>query len=99
MSSQTLAITGAEHLDSYRIKLHFDDGVEQVVDFQPFLANSGHPALRAYLDPPCFREFRIEFGDLVWGDYELCFPISDLRSSSVFPRNVAIDLLIHNEKR
>ncbi len=24
------------------------------------------------------KNFRVEHGDLVWGDYDLCFPIADL---------------------
>lgn len=99
MRPRILTITDAEYLDAYRIKLQFADGVEQIVDFLPFLVNSGHPALRAYLDPQYFREFRIESGDLVWGDYDLCFPISDLRRNRVCPCDVARDVLIHNEKR
>jgi hypothetical protein len=83
VTPQTIAIIQAEHLDTYRIKLHFDDGVEQVVDFQPFLVNCAHPALRAYLDPQRFHEFRIEFGDLVWGDYDLCFPVMDLYCNTI----------------
>ena len=52
--------------------------VRKLFDFEPFLAASAHPAIRAYLDPDRFATCRIEHGDLVWGDYDLCFPIVDL---------------------
>ena len=71
-------IVTAEQAGDYRIRLRFDDGVEQVVDFQPFLSHSLHPNIRAYLDPVRFASFRIEYGELLWGDYELCLPIMDL---------------------
>jgi len=29
------------------------------------------------------EHFKIEFGDLVWHDYELCFPIIDLYENVV----------------
>ena len=29
-------------------------------------------------DPVRFATFRIEYGELVWGDYDLCFPVIDL---------------------
>lgn len=83
MNQQILAITAAEYLDGYRIGLQFNDGREQVVDFLPFLGRSAHPAIRAYLDPQRFAGFRIEHGDLVWGDYDLCFPIMELYRNSI----------------
>lgn len=83
MTQQILAITAAEHLDGYCIRLQFNDGKEQIVDFYPFLGCSAHPAIRAYLDPQQFAGFRIEYGDLVWGDYDLCFPIMDLYRNSI----------------
>ncbi len=33
---------------------------------------------RKYLDKEYFKAFSVEYGDLVWNDYELCFPIWDL---------------------
>jgi hypothetical protein len=83
MKQQILAVTTAEYLDGYRIRLQFNDGKEQVVDFYPFLGHSAHPAIRVYLDPTQFAGFRIEYGDLVWGDYDLCFPITDLYRNTV----------------
>ena len=65
-------------MGDYRLRLVFDDGNEEVVDFKPFLTRSHHPDIRAFLDPVKFANFRIEYGELVWGDYELCFPIIDL---------------------
>lgn len=50
------------------LNIEFDDGVKQLVDFQPFLAHSRHPEIRAWLQPEKFAAFRIEFGELVWGD-------------------------------
>lgn len=78
MSTPIINIVTAEPLGSYRIRLAFDDGTVQCVDFRPFLSRSIHPAIRAYLDADRFSDFRIEHGDLVWGDYDLCFPIADL---------------------
>ena len=83
MNQQILAITAAEQLDGYRIRLKFNDDKEQIVDFYPFLGCSAHPAIRAYLDPQQFAGLRIEYGDLVWGDYDLCFPIMDLYRNSI----------------
>lgn len=65
-------------LDSYRICLRFDDGTQQDIDFERFLSRSLQPDIRAYLDPVRFGSFRLEYGELVWGDYDLCFPIEDL---------------------
>ena len=76
--NQTINVASAEFLGDYRLRLIFDDGTEQEVDFKPFLTRSHHPDIRAYLDPVKFASFRIEYGELVWGDYELCFPIIDL---------------------
>lgn len=78
-------ITAAERIDDYALRLTFDDGTVQVVDFKPFLSLSRHPDIRAYLEPVRFSTFRIEYGELVWGDYDLCFPIADLYRNRLLP--------------
>lgn len=78
MSAKIFNIVSAEAAGDLRLHLCFDDGTEQVVDFRPFLSHSVHPDIRAYLDPVLFATFRVEYGDLIWGDYDLCFPINDL---------------------
>ncbi|MCE2690698.1 MAG: DUF2442 domain-containing protein [Betaproteobacteria bacterium] len=76
-------ITSATQVGSFSLRLLFDDGTERVVDFESFLRRSRHPDIRAYLQPDKFGSFRLEHGDLVWGDWDLCFPISDLRRGAV----------------
>jgi len=71
-------IVRAERLSDYKLRLCFSDGAERVVDFEPFLSSSQSPMIRAYLDPQKFGDFRLEHGDLMWDDYGLCFPITDL---------------------
>lgn len=78
MNQPPINIVTAEPAGDYRLHLTFDDGREQTVDFKPFLTHARHPDIRAYLDLNRFSDFRIEYGELVWGDYELCFPIIDL---------------------
>ncbi|MFQ5675390.1 MAG: DUF2442 domain-containing protein [bacterium] len=73
-----IEITQADHLSDYRIRLKFSDCHEQTIDFEPFLRRSRHPEIRKYLDPELFKQFKIEYGDLIWNDYDLCFPIADL---------------------
>ena len=78
MSDPEINILSAEWEGEYRIRLCFDDGSRQTIDFLPFLSQSRHPDIRAFLDPGRFRDFRLEYGNLLWGDFDLCFPIMDL---------------------
>lgn len=78
-----IEVTGVEYVSGYTLKLRFSDGFERDLDFEPFLRNSGNPMIREYLEPEKFTNFRLEYGDLVWGDYGLCFPISDLYENSI----------------
>jgi hypothetical protein len=83
MSQEQINVIGAEQVGDYRIRLTFDDGMVQVVDFKPFLSRSRHADIRAYLDTARFADFRIDYGELVWGDYELCFPVVDLYRNQI----------------
>ena len=83
VETKVLEITKAERLSRYTLKLEFSDGTERVIDFEPFLRASRNPAIRAFLDPEKFSHFRIEYGDLVWDDYDLCFPIADLYEGQI----------------
>ncbi len=78
MSDPEINILSAEWEGEYRIRLCFDDGSHQTIDFLPFLSQSWHPDIRAFLDPDRFSDFRVEYGNLLWGDFDLCFPIIDL---------------------
>ncbi|OGL47228.1 MAG: hypothetical protein A2161_17510 [Candidatus Schekmanbacteria bacterium RBG_13_48_7] len=79
----SIKIVKAEYLKEYSIKLHFSDKKTQVVNFKLFLENSKNPMTRKYLNIEKFKEFKIVFGDLVWHDYELCFPIMDLYENTI----------------
>jgi hypothetical protein len=73
-----LEITDANYVAGHRIRLTFNDGTMRVVDFGPFLARARNPDTTDYRDVEKFKRFRIESGDLVWGDYQMIFPIIDL---------------------
>lgn len=71
-------IVRAEYIKDYRISFEFSDNVRQLIDFEPFLKASQNPMTKKYLDKQMFQDFTIEYGDIVWNDYEMCFPIWDL---------------------
>ena len=83
MSNALINIVSSTQTGAYRIRLVFDDNHVQEVDFEPFLTHSHHPDIRAYLEPARFSDFRVEYGELVWGDYELCFPVIDLYRNTI----------------
>ena len=39
--------------------------------------------IRAYLDPEKFADFTLKYGNLMWDDYGLCFPIADLYENNI----------------
>ena len=80
---KTLAITQAEYLGKHKIHFMFSDQTERTIDFGSFLNRSNNPMTRRFLDTNLFQVFKIEYGDIVWNDYELCFPILDLYEGNV----------------
>ncbi len=81
--SDAINVVEATLVADHVLAIRFDDGAHQVVDFKPFLSSSRHPQIRAYLDPARFAEFRIEYGELIWGDHELGFPMIDLYQNTL----------------
>ncbi len=73
-----LEIESAEYIDGYKIELKFNDEKINIVDFENFIMNSGHPDIKKYQDIDLFKNFNLTYGELEWQDYDLVFPIADL---------------------
>lgn len=78
-----ISITQATYEGDYKIKFLFSDSTEKLLDFSGFLNNAKNPMTRKYLDKKLFENFTICYGDIVWNDYEMCFPIWDLHEGKI----------------
>lgn len=78
-----ISIMKAEYIDDYQIKLYFNDDKIKTIDFSGFLNNAKNPMSKKFLDKDLFKNFRIINGDIIWNDYELCFPIWDLYINNI----------------
>lgn len=80
---KVIDIVRVEQVSAYTLKMSFSDGAERAINFEPFLRTSHNPLIRAYLDPEKFADFTLEYGNLMWDDYGLCFPIADLYENTI----------------
>jgi hypothetical protein len=78
-----ISINKAEYKGDYNIRFLFSDGVERFIDFSSFLKNAKNPMTKKFLDKQLFRKYTIEYGDIVWNDYEMCFPIWNLHEGTI----------------
>lgn len=78
-----VSIENAEYKGDYVINLRFSDGVERSIDFGDFLRNARNPMTKKYLEKELFKSFTIDYGDLIWNDYEMCFPIWNLYEGKI----------------
>lgn len=81
--TKILVVVSAEYLGDYTVRIEFNDGTVNSVDFKPFLTSSVNPSIRKYLDEKLFSEFRIVDGNLNWYDYDLIFPVWDLYEGKI----------------
>ena len=81
--SQLISIEKAKYIDDYKIYLQFNDGKENILDFENFILKSQHPDIKKYQDKDLFKNFNLEYGELEWNDYDLAFPIYDLYQGSI----------------
>jgi hypothetical protein len=87
-SPRALKIVEARHANGHCLRIVFSDGTEQTVDFGPFLRGAIHPEIRKFLIPKNFKKFAVRDGDLMWGDFDLVFPIMDLYENSLIHDDV-----------
>ena len=78
-----IEILFAKYLGEYQIELTFSDKIKRIIDFKSFIENSLNPMTAQFKDKKKFASFKIEFGDLVWGNFEMCFPIWDLHEGKI----------------
>lgn len=78
-----ISINKAEYIGGYKIQFSFSDGTEQLIDFFNFLSSAKNPMTKKYLDIQLFKKYSIEYGDIIWNDYEMCFPIWDLHEGTI----------------
>lgn len=78
-----IAINKAVYLKDYKISFEFSDGQSRTIDFAAFLKSAKNPMTKKFLDLSEFKNFSIDFGDIIWNDYEMCFPIWDLYEGKI----------------
>ena len=78
-----LEITEATYVADYKLRLVFNDGKQRVMDFEPFLRQAKNPMLTQDRQLRKFKRFHLDHGDLMWGDYEMIFPITDLHRGEI----------------
>lgn len=78
-----LEVMQAEYVSDYKLHVMFNDGTAQTVDFEPFLRKARNPDLTQYRQLRKFKKFHLHYGDLMWGDYEMIFPITDLHAGVI----------------
>lgn len=78
-----IEIESANYISDFAIRVLFNDGLNRLVDFKPFLESSFHPSIRKYLDETQFIQFEIIDGNLNWNDYDMIFPVGDLHEGEI----------------
>ena len=78
-----LSIDNAEYKGDYIISIKFSDGTKRNIDFSTFLKSANNPMTKKYLDKNLFQSFAIDYGDLHWNNYEMCFPLWNLHEGKI----------------
>lgn len=83
-ADKAVRVTSADYAGGYKLFIAFDDGKTVEVDFGDFLNNRTRGYLSKYKNPANFQAFKIEDGNVVWGeDWDLVFPVSQLYNGHI----------------
>jgi hypothetical protein len=77
-------ITKAEYVGNLSVKLSFNDETEKIINVGDFLKRNPHPQTDKYLIETNFEKFKIEDGNIVWGENaDLIFPVHELPQGNI----------------
>ena len=78
-----ITIKKIKYIEKFKIEISFSDGKIKIIDFADFILNSKKPDIKKYQKPAQFKKFNFKNGELMWGDFEMIFPISDLYEGTI----------------
>ena len=78
-----LRVKAARYVPRHRVDIKFNDGTHRVVNFGPFLKQARNPMFTKYRRLKEFKSFHIHDGDLMWGDFDMIFPMEDLHHGNI----------------
>lgn len=64
-------IKSVEYINDYLLHVVFKDGQERLVDLYSFLSTSTFPFISKYLDLDLFKQVRVDYGTIAWGDNDM----------------------------
>ncbi len=62
-------VVNAEYLSEYKIKIEFEDGSQGEVDLSEYPEEN--TVFNSFFDITFFKNFKVEYGTLVWGTGEI----------------------------
>jgi len=71
-------IENASYLNDLSVRLNFNDGTVRDINFARFLKTRPHPMHNKYIKYSNFKKFRIQDGNIVWGNNALEFDMWNL---------------------
>lgn len=84
VAKNPVQVINASYVEGYKVEIWFSDTTVKIVDFGHFLQKHPHPQYNKYQDTELFKQFKIEAGNLVWGEnWDLIFPISQLHKGAI----------------
>lgn len=83
MKIKILKIISAKNTHQYVIDFIFSDNKKVTIDFYPFLNQAKNPEITKYLNPKKFKSFKVKDGEIMWGDFDLIFPLIDIYNGKI----------------
>ena len=81
---QIIKVVAASFVRDHIIDVTFNDGTHQRIDFAPALAKVRVPEYQRWKQAPYFQQFRIEHGNIVWGEeWDIIFPVGQLYDNCI----------------
>jgi hypothetical protein len=74
-----MKVKSVKHIQEYLLEVSFENGTVRQIDLKNFLLTAKNPMTTKFRDIELFKNVRIEYGHLSWGDGEM-----DLSAESLY---------------
>ena len=81
---KSISVIEAKYKEAFKLEIVFNDNKKNVIDFESFLQSHNHPQFNKYKKEDNFKRFKIENGNIVWGNnWDMIFPVYDLYKGKI----------------